>query len=713
MGVGHWIATRLGLAMAAVDTGAQRLPEPLVVGERAYVLGPATIDQSERQRGHDPNDAAETYLAYAATSNAVYACVRLRATLLASLPLRFYRLRANGEREEITSGRVVDLFSRVNPHWTFSRLVEMLEWSLCLTGNAFVFLERGASGRQPPRELWWARPDRVRIVPDPTDYLAGFLYEPPGGGPPISYKPGEVWWLRYPNPLDEYAGLAPLAAARLAADAASAAMKSNYALFQNGIQAGGFIFPAAGQPSFTAEQQQQLRELLNRQLRGVANAHRWGVFDREVKIQQVAMSPKDAEFLGALRWTLEDICRAFGVPLDLVGGQRTYENVQAAHLAIWTNTIVPEARFIATEITEQLLPLFPGEADLAEFDLSGVAVLRESESEKWQIAREQIDRGVLVVNEYRQQQGLDPVPWGDSWWAPINLVPVTSSAPPEPQPAPEAAPPPEAESEPRSHARQRRDIPYGSPEHERLWRQLLARTTPWERRMQDLTADLFRRQRAAILDRLQRPERSAAEAADEPFDLARWIRAFRQGVRPVLAEFTGQAGQQAIDDLGLGLSFSVSDPEVLRAIESQAQKYAREINQTTYDRIKQELKAGIASNEGIPQLAERVRAVMGARIAEAEMIARTEVTAAYNQATLLGWRQSGVVRQKRWLAALDDRTRPTHRAAHGQVVAIDEDFQVGKGQGPAPGLINRVEEVVRCRCTMTAVLDVDAEGAGG
>ena len=44
----------------------------------------------------------------------------------------------------------------------------------------------------------------------------------------------------------------------------------------------------------------------------------------------MAMTPKDAEYLGSLKWNLEEICRAYGVPQDLVGGQRTYENVDAA-----------------------------------------------------------------------------------------------------------------------------------------------------------------------------------------------------------------------------------------------------------------------------------------------------------------------------------------------------------------------------------------------
>jgi len=52
-----------------------------------------------------------------------------------------------------------------------------------------------------------------------------------------------------------------------------------------------------------------------------------------------------------------------------------------------------------------------------------------------------------------------------------------------------------------------------------------------------------------------------------------------------------------------------------------------------------------------------------------------------------------VVKGKVWLAALDDRTRETHVQAHGQERALDEDFEVGAGSGPAPGQIGLPEEI--------------------
>jgi uncharacterized protein with gpF-like domain len=101
---------------------------------------------------------------------------------------------------------------------------------------------------------------------------------------------------------------------------------------------------------------------------------------------------------------------------------------------------------------------------------------------------------------------------------------------------------------------------------------------------------------------------------------------------------------------------------------------------------------------------------MGDRIASTpEVIARTEVNTASNAATLLAYKQSGVVSKKTWLAALDGRERDSHRAAHLQYqrdpIGLDEDFMVGSGRGPSPGQIGLPEEDIQCRCTTQPVVD--------
>jgi SPP1 gp7 family putative phage head morphogenesis protein len=85
-------------------------------------------------------------------------------------------------------------------------------------------------------------------------------------------------------------------------------------------------------------------------------------------------------------------------------------------------------------------------------------------------------------------------------------------------------------------------------------------------------------------------------------------------------------------------------------------------------------------------------------------ISRTLSTAAANGGKLEGWKQSGLVKKKRWRAANNKRTRKDHREANGQMVDIDKPFVVGGEKLMYPGdPAGSAKQIVKCRCTMQAV----------
>lgn len=706
----------------------RRYWDNLLTAARAFMTGPVVVDRVEMYWGHDDSQfSPPEYGNYIATSNGVYSCIQLRAGMISGLPLVLYK-GTGKQKKEVTSGAARDLFDKVNPFWTFERLVRMTEMCLGLWGEAYWFLNRGNSGLATPTEIWWARPDRVKVITDPTNYVSGFIYEL--NGQQLRFSPSETFWLPAPNPIDEFAGLSPLAAARLAADLASAAMHSNAKLFSQGNQMAGIIQPPPN-TSFTDQQAKELDRQINDRFAGVDKQHRWGVMRYQANFQQTSLSPKDAEFTESLKWSLEEICRAYGVPLDLLGGQRTYANVDASERGFWTRTLRPEARFIAREITEKILPMFGNEADSCEFDLTDVEALKEDRQIAWTITKEKIATSYATINEMRAEEGLKPVPWGDVAWMPANLIPVsddTGMTPLEPLPPDPNAVDPLALEEPRNmrmladafkvelpEASSRAyTVPaYGSPEHVRLMDRSDRERVGYERMVDAAVSKLFRSQRQSVLARLtsERSTRSAAEIAGNPFDKATWIRTFRNTMRGVTSTVVEQAGQSAMEQLGsgFGVSFDIKDPNVIRAIESQVQRFAKKVNDTTYDMLRTSLSEGVDAGETIDELAARVRATMGDRIrSSGEVIARTEVAAASSTGSKASWGQSGVVSHAQWLSAVDDRTRSSHIEAHGQIAPLNGDFTVGGATGPGPGLMSDVAENANCRCVLTPIIDAFA-----
>jgi|GEM_PF-553441 len=712
--------------------------------------------------GQDEQTTQTKMAEYLATNTGVYVCSRYRSQLIASLPLKLYKS-GGTKRTEVTAGPLRELLDRVNPFWTFGRLMEMTEYSMCVWGSNFWVLDRGERGGLPG-EIWWVRADRMKVVPDTKGYISHYEYDS-GTGQPIRFNRDEAVWLRYPNPLNELSGLSPLMSAKLTADMANAASLSNANIFRNGMQLSGIISPASSDTMWTETQVKDISEGLRNKLSGVKNAHRVGVIPREAKLQSISLSPKDAEFLGMMQWSFADLCRAYGIPEDLLGGQRTYQNYKEARLALWNDTLKIESTFIANELNEQLLPMFKGQADECAFDLSDVDVLQEAEDAKWDRWERQLDKGAATINDYLESVGKDPVPWGkvwwapaagggvvpiktdappvsptqlldkggitvneirtsqglpktkwgDAWWAPPGLTPITSvddfepPAPPTISPADPKAIPAKTEDEPRS-ARSMRTAEYGSAEHERMWNRAIAQMEPWEVQFGNKVAELMRRQRQAVLARLRqdRSVRTIEQVADDPFDMPRWVKEFREQTRDLYAKVVKSAGEAAIEEINVAMTFDMDAGPVKRMIEKQAQRFAVQVNDTTWQQLKDTLTAGITDGDSLDLMAKRIEAIMGDRIkSSGEAIARTEVISSSNAARIEGWKQSGTVDKKEWVAALDERTRESHVTAHGQTVALDADFTVGGATGPGPGNMSSAGESVNCRCVVVPVIDVE------
>lgn len=156
----------------------------------------------------------------------------------------------------------------------------------------------------------------------------------------------------------------------------------------------------------------------------------------------------------------------------------------------------------------------------------------------------------------------------------------------------------------------------------------------------------------------------------------------------------------------------VIDPEVyatrhLEAVHNRLVGVADGV----FDTMRLTLEEGRLAQEGIPQLAARVDALLTDEqrwTGRARTIARTEVISANNAGALasarataevLGVDAGDVVRV--WLSTLDSRTRESHAEMDGEfVVGLDATYDLAGGSLSAPGdPYGPAEEVINCRCT--------------
>ena len=354
--------------------------------------------------------ARSDYGAYYAAATPVYAAIRLRADALARPPAIVYRRAPGGSRLPVEPDHPAQqLLENVNRWYTRADLWRATEIYLNLWGAAYWMLDHRPDGRP---EIWPLRPDRMSIIPDRRDYIRGFVYH--GRGRTLPLTPEEVVWFRYFNPLEEYAGLSPVAPARLAVDMGQDALRFNRNFLRN-----------SAQPDFVLLTNEQMNDSevddfyrrWEARFRGPERARRPAVASFVRDIKTLGLSHREMDFIQGLRWSLEEVSRAYGVPRPLLSDleRATFSNVNAAERFFWRNTMVPEMTFLAQQVSRHLFPLLGYPNLEMEFDLTAIEALAEDENARANREAQLLDRGVLTINEVRQTRGLPPVPWGHTW----------------------------------------------------------------------------------------------------------------------------------------------------------------------------------------------------------------------------------------------------------------------------------------------------------
>ena len=379
------------------------------------------VDRFMELEGAGQGWTRHEYGRYYATSVPVYSAIKVRSEALARPLLVAYGAEdgADGARQpgpragtsRIPVGAthpVQRLLDRVNPWYTRGQLWRATETYLSLWGSAFWALERDdAAGWQ----LWPLRPDRVRVLPDREKYVRGFVYM--GALGPVAYTAGEMVWIRYFNPLEEHAGLSPMAPLRLSVDMGTDATRFNRNFFKNSAQP-DLIFTT--EEIMTDDEVDDFYRRWENRYRGPGNAHRPAIANFIKDIKTLGMSHREMEFIQGLRWSLEDVSRTYGVPMPLLSDfqRATFSNVNAAERFFWRNTMVPEMLLLEEQLNQKLLPLLGYENLRLEFDLSSVEALREDQTARVDRDVKLLDRGVLTINEVRRRHNLPDVPWGDT-----------------------------------------------------------------------------------------------------------------------------------------------------------------------------------------------------------------------------------------------------------------------------------------------------------
>lgn len=700
-------------------------PAPPAIQTRAELLGldqrsaagltlfaPSQVGRPVWQTGTTQRYVAEGYN----KAPVVFACTLAIADAVATAPIVVVQDDGNGETTPATDSDLQRLLNRPNPSMDQAEFMQAVSVIAALSGFCVIEKERNALGQIVA--LWPLRSDWVRPIPREQSAPA-WEYRVPGRQTPIVLEPEDVAVHTHaPDPNMGYTGTAPMAVAFRELGIENAMTDFLKAFFDRGALPVYGLVPSKGVPLKTQEEadafKQRFVERYGGALRSVEPMLLQGVED----VKRLGFDFDELAYPQLRSLSETSICTAFRVPPMLIGVQAgldasTYSNYKQAIRFFYETAIVSLWRRLDGALSRSLVPEYDDTGTLSiEFDLGAVSALQDDENALWARATAALQARGISTHTFQRLIGVEPH-GDDVFLQSFSTTPVSVSEGRQRSRMTGRVEPLAPKSLP--HGRSVRAMAYDSEEHRQRWEQRLTLTERWEQRFAEGCSALMEEQRQDVQAGLVSGGRSVREIdITEPFDREAWIDRFTIRMRPIVQNIITEQAQLAADEVGYTIAFDVQDPNVIRAMEKQLQRFAESVNDTTWDALKASLAEGINAGEGIGQLAERVDAVMIDRIRSSkEVIARTEVSASSTIGNRESYRQSGVVVGVTWIAALDERTRPEHVAAHGQTVGLDEDFHVGGATGPGPGMMSSAAMSANCRCSTIAVLDTDALDGGG
>src|SRR4051812_6127172 len=301
------------------------------------------------------------------TSNALrvsdaYACVRLLADSISSLPLKAYRRTPQGRVPAGDQARISQLLQRPSPGSTTVDLISQIVVHLNLYGDAFLGKFR-ADGEIV--QLGLIHPESVQVE------LRGqrMFYTLSSARGITEHGVEDVLHIKAMS-LDGLRGLSPVTQCRVALGLSSSLQQSAKSFTEQGSRPSGILSaPAGGRDAVD-----HLREQWQTRHAGVEQMHRIAVLSGDVKFQPVAFSADDAQFLQQRDLSAREVARVFRVPAWAIdaptGDSLTYANVSEQNRFLVTHSLRPWIVRIERAITSDT-DLCPG-GTYVQFDLDGL-----------------------------------------------------------------------------------------------------------------------------------------------------------------------------------------------------------------------------------------------------------------------------------------------------------------------------------------------------
>lgn len=342
-------------------------------------------------------------------TTAVYACVRILAEVVASLPLHVYEYQDDGGKKLVHDHPLYYLLhDEPNPEMTSFVFRETLMSHLLIWGNAYAQIIRDGAGRV--LGLYPLLPDKMEVQRDDKGNIY-YVYSRNSDENPTFKEYGNIKLkaedvLHIPGlGFDGLIGYSPIAMAKNAVGMTLACEEYGASFFANGANPGGVL-----EHPGVLKDPSKVRESWNSVYRGVSNAHKIAVLEEGMKYQQIGIPPEEAQFLETRKFQVNEIARLYRIPPHMVGDldKSSFSNIEQQSLEFVKYTLDPWV--IRWEQSLQRSLLLPGEKGKYFIKLNVDGLLRgdyQSRMNGYAVGRQ---NGWFSANDIREMENMNPIP---------------------------------------------------------------------------------------------------------------------------------------------------------------------------------------------------------------------------------------------------------------------------------------------------------------
>ena len=342
-------------------------------------------------------------------TTAVYACVRILAEAVASLPLHVYEYQDDGGKKLVHDHPLYYLLhDEPNPEMTSFVFRETLMSHLLIWGNAYAQIIRDGAGRV--LGLYPLLPDKMEVQRDDRGNIY-YVYSRNSDENPMFKEYGNIKLkaedvLHIPGlGFDGLIGYSPIAMAKNAVGMTLACEEYGASFFANGANPGGVL-----EHPGVLKDPSKVRESWNSVYRGVNNAHKIAVLEEGMKYQQIGIPPEEAQFLETRKFQINEIARLYRIPPHMVGDldKSSFSNIEQQSLEFVKYTLDPWV--IRWEQSLQRSLLLPGAKGKYFIKLNVDGLLRgdyQSRMNGYAVGRQ---NGWFSANDIREMENMNPIP---------------------------------------------------------------------------------------------------------------------------------------------------------------------------------------------------------------------------------------------------------------------------------------------------------------